>query len=321
MHPIALSIWSTSIAGVRAMVTCWAVWVVCFILAVTSGCSSVPLKEGGMLSSYGNLGAPKGKFSKSRVFLDKDKLKDVKKVAIWPTTLTLAAGSRIPNPKDRLLVSNSIDRAICFAMSEKYQIVPIGGSPDLTVKAVITDIVPTQPTVAGAATAISIGSSIALPVQIPRLPLGLGGLAVEAEALDGAGVQRAAILWSRGANSITNKARISKVGDAYDLAAAFGSEFSRMIIAGKEPGGLNIRLPSFYEIRTGIGGKPGSPLCESFGRSPGVIGALGASFGAPPSWTDKGARASSFPAQASPSVKLAAPANGERRQTSSALNP
>ncbi len=321
MHPIVLPTRSAPITTARPMTARRSVWAVCFILAITSGCSSVPLKEGGMLSSYSNLGAPKGKFSKSRVFLDKDKLKDVKKVAIWPTTLTLAAGSRIPNPKDRLLVSNSIDRAICFAMSEKYQIVPIGGSPDLTIKAVITDIVPTQPTIAGAATAISIGSSIALPVQIPRLPMGLGGLAVEAEALDGAGAQRAAIVWSRGANSITNKARISKVGDAYDLAAAFGSEFSRMIIAGKEPGGLNIRLPSFYEIRTGLGGKPGSPLCENFGRSPGVIGALGASFGAPPSWTDKGARAPSFPARASPAVKLAAPVSGDNRQASRAPSP
>lgn len=318
MHPIALSTRSTPITAVRPMSARWSVRAACFVLAITSGCSSVPLKEGGMLSSYGNLGAPKGRFSKSRVFLDKEKLKEVKRIAIWPTTLTLTAGSRIQNPKDRLLVSNSIDRAICFAMSEKYQIVPLSGSPDLTIKAVITDIVPTQPTVAGAAKAISIGSSIALPVQIPRLPLGLGGLAVEAEALDGAGVQRAAVVWSRGANSFTSKARVSKVGDAYDLAAAFGSEFSRMIIAGKEPGGLNIRLPSFYEIRTALGGKPGSPLCENFGRSPGIIGEIGASFGAPPSWTDKGAHASNSGVPAAPPVKLASPSNGEHRQGTSA---
>ncbi|OJY66049.1 MAG: hypothetical protein BGP09_29205 [Rhizobium sp. 60-20] len=260
------------------------------ILTITSGCSSVPLKEGGTLSSYGNLGAAKGRFSKSRTYLDGNRLKEIKTVAIWPTTLTFSAGRRIQNSNDRLLVSNAIDRAICFTMSEKYKIVPIGGSPDLTIKAVITDIVPTQPAVAGAAKAISIGSSIALPVQIPRLPLGLGGLAMEAEALDSAGVQRAAIVWSRGANSFTSEARVSRVGDAYDLAAAFGSEFSRMIITGKEPKGLNIRLPSVYEIRTALGGKPGSPLCETFGRAPGIAGSIAASFGAPPSWADHGAR-------------------------------
>ncbi len=279
------------------------------ILIITSGCSSVPLKEGGMLTSYSKLGAPKGKFSKSRIYLDSVKLKEIKTVAIWPTTMTFSAGSRIQNSGDRLLVSNAIDRAICFTMSEKYKIVPVGASPDLTIKSVITDIVPTQPTVAGAAKAISIGSSIALPVQIPRLPFGLGGLAVEAEALDNTGVQRAAIVWSRGANSFSNEARVSKVGDAYDLAASFGTEFSRMVIAGKEPGTLNIHLPSIYEIRTGLGGRPGSPLCENYGRSPGLLGAVGASFGAPPSWTDKGSPTRNSPGVAASSVSAVVTSN------------
>jgi len=39
-----------------------------------------------------------------------------------------------------------------------------------------------------------LGSSAVLPVSVPRLPIGLGGLAVEAEAVDSAGVQLAGIL-------------------------------------------------------------------------------------------------------------------------------
>ncbi len=309
MHSIALASCSSR-ARIRPLAAMHrSVLAAVSILMVTAGCSSVPLKEGGMLSSYSKLGAAKGKFSKSRVYLDSVKLKEIKTVAIWPTTMTFSAGSRIQNSGDRLLVSNAIDRAICFTMSEKYKIVPINASPDLTIKSVITDIVPTQPTVAGAAKAISIGSSIALPVQIPRLPFGLGGLAVEAEAVDNTGAQRAAIMWSRGANSFSNEARVSKVGDAYDLAASFGTEFSRMVIAGKEPDALNIHLPSIYEIRTRLGGRPGSPLCENYGRSPGLLGAVGASFGAPPSWTDKGSPTRNSSGVASSSLSVVGPSN------------
>lgn len=260
------------------------------VVVPLSGCTSVPLKEGGTLTSYGKLSAPSGKFEKKRVYFDKAALRDVKTVSIAPTSLTIPAQKRIEKQPDRQLLSNAIDRAICFTMSEKYRIVPLGAAADLTIRTVITDVVPTQPTIAGAAKAISIGSSMALPVGIPRLPFGLGGLAVEAEAVDRNGVQSAAIIWSKGANSFTSEARVSQVGDAYDLAAAFGSDFSRMVIAGKEPGNFDLRLPSAYDISTSLGGKPGSPVCEAFGRSPGVTGMIGASLGAPPSWADGGAK-------------------------------
>lgn len=260
------------------------------IILALGGCTTVPLRQSGTLTSYTNLSAPKGKFTKKMVYLNKEKLSGIKTVSIWPATFTNVAEQRIDKLQDRLLVTNALDRATCFVMSEKYQIVPFGTPSDLTIRAVITDIVPTQPAIAGVAKAVSIGSSLALPVGIPRLPLGLGGLAVEAEALDSKGSQAAAIIWSKGANSFTNEARISQVGDAYDLAAGFGSEFSRMIIAGKEPGNFDLRLPSAYDIRTTLGGKPGSPFCETYGRSPGIVGMIGASLGAPPTWADKGAK-------------------------------
>lgn len=276
------------------------------------GCTSVPLKEGGTLSSYSKLGAPDGNFDKKRVYFSKDGLKDVKTVSISPTSLALSAQKNVEKQQDRQLVTNAIDRALCFTMSEKYQIVPFGTPADLTIRAAITDIVPTDTTIAGAAKAISIGSSIALPVGIPRLPFGLGGLAVEAEAVNGQGGQTAAIVWSKGANSFTSEARVSEVGDAYDLAAAFGSEFSRMVIAGKEPGNFDLSLPSVYDIRTLLGGKPGSPICENFGRSPGVVGMIGASFGAPPAWADKGARLPASAPGAAHSMGKTAPSIGRR---------
>lgn len=264
------------------------------VIIALGGCTSVPLKESGALTSYDKLGAPAGKFEKKRTYFSKDGLKHVKTVSIAPTSLAVTARQQVGKQQDGRLVTNALDRAICVTMSEKYQIVPFGTPADLTIRAVITDVVPTQPSVAAAAKVISVGSSFALPVGLPRLPFGLGGLAVEAEAVDSKGQQAAAIVWSKGANSFTSDARVSQVGDAYDLAAAFGRDFSKMVIAGKEPGNFDLRLPSAYHIRTSLGGKPGSPVCETFGRFPGVAGMVGASFGAPPSWADKGGTVSAL---------------------------
>ncbi|MEZ2132132.1 MULTISPECIES: DUF3313 domain-containing protein [unclassified Sinorhizobium] len=258
-------------------------------LAAT-GCTSVSLKEGGTLTSYNNLGASKGKLSKSRIYVDGQGLAAVKTVSIVPTTFAFSAASRVKSEADRSLVSNALDRALCVALSDKYQMVAAGEPADLTIRSVVTDIVPTNKTAAGVATAVSVGTGFVLPVSVPRLPVGLGGLAVEAEAVDSGGTQRAAMLWARGANSIQNKPRVSEVGDAYSLASKFGSDFSRMLIVGKEPEGLDISVPSRQRMQSWLGGKPKYAACDAFGRAPGIMGAVASNYGAPPEWTEKKAK-------------------------------
>ncbi|MCF3641263.1 DUF3313 domain-containing protein [Rhizobium sp. TRM95111] len=262
-------------------------WLVLPTLALLAGCTSVPLKEGGTLTSYSQLSPSKGKFTKSRTFVDAQGLAGVRTVSIVPTTFSFDAASRIKTPQDRALVSNALDRAVCVSLSDKYQIVPTGQPADMIVRTVVTDIVATNKTMAGVSTAVSLGSSLALPVGIPRLPVGLGGLAVEAEAVDVGGTQRAAVVWSKGANSITNNARVSEVGDAYSLAANFGKYFSRMLVSGKEPKGLDLSLPSGQRLNSALGGKPKYAACDAFGRSPGLAGIVADKVGAPPQWTDK----------------------------------
>jgi len=252
-----------------------------------AGCASVPLKEGGTLSSYDRLGAPKGNLSKARTYVDGTGLALMKTARIVPTAFAFGALPRINSETDRTLVANAIDRSLCVALSDKYQMVPTGQAADLTVRAVVTDIVPTNKTMAGISTVVSLGSSVVLPVGIPRLPVGLGGLAVEAEAVDRAGVQRAAMLWARGANSIQNSPRVSEVGDAYGLSAKFGSEFARMLVIGKEPEGLDLSLPSGQSMKSWLGGKPKYAACDEFGRAPGLVGVIADKVGAPPQWTDK----------------------------------
>lgn len=239
---------------------------------IMSGCTSVPLKEGGTLTSYAQLSPAKGKFTKSRIFVDAKGLAAVKTVAIVPTTFSFAAAARVTSEKDRTLVSNALDRAVCVALSDKYRIAALGQPADMTVRTVITDLVPTDKTMAGVSTAVSLGSNFVLPVGVPRLPVGLGGLAVEAEAVDNAGVQRAAAVWSKGANSFTDSARVSQIGDAYGLAADFANHFARILVTGKESEGLDMSLPSGHRIKSALGGKPKYAECDAYGRSRGLQG-------------------------------------------------
>ncbi|MBO9134912.1 DUF3313 domain-containing protein [Rhizobium sp. B230/85] len=265
----------------------WKAAGLCVALSLAS-CSSVPLTESGALTSYGSLGASEGRFSKSRSYVDTPALLAATTVAISSTRLSPQASSSIHNTGDGRLVSNALDRALCIGLSDRYNIVGPGEPADITVKAVITDIVPTGKFAAGLSTAVSLGSSVVLPVGVPRLPIGLGGLAVEAEALDKDGMQRAAIVWSRGANSITNQARVSEVGDAYGLASAFAGQFAEMLVKGKNTSGLHVSLPSRQKLRSQLGGAPKNAACEAYGRAPGVSGLALSLLGTPPSWSDSG---------------------------------
>ncbi|MBB4009775.1 DUF3313 domain-containing protein [Allorhizobium taibaishanense] len=261
------------------------------IFAVGLGsCSSVPLTEAGSLRSYSKLGPVEGRVSKSRSFLDTSALATATSVAITPTRLSPLAYSRIHDAGNDRLVSNALDRALCVDLSDKFRVVGPGERADITVQAVITDIVPTSKTAAGLSTVATLATSVVLPVGVPRLPVGLGGLAVEAEAIDGSGIQRAAIVWSRGANSITNGARVSEVGDAYSLASSFAAQFSDMLVKNRKPSGLDLSLPSGQKLKSQLGGKPKNAACEAFGRAPGIAGALAGVVGAPPSWTDKASK-------------------------------
>ncbi|MBV8743868.1 MAG: DUF3313 family protein, partial [Xanthobacteraceae bacterium] len=139
---------------------------------------------------------------------------------------------------------------------------------------------------------VSIAESAFLPplikVPAPRIPLGLGGLAIEADATDRKGHQEAAMLWARGADAFTSKPKVSTVGDAYDLAKSFGDDFSKLLVKGASPFKKVPSLPSLNAINAALGGPPKEAACETFGRGPGVIGLVGDSIGLPPEWIDKG---------------------------------
>ncbi len=263
-----------------------------FLLAMPllTACTTVPLKEGGTLSSYSRLSPEKGKLSKRRTYVDSAALSPLRTATIIPTSLTQAAALRVQTPDDRRLVTNILDRSLCISLSDRFYMVPFGQSADVTVRAVVTDIIPTDKVAAGASTALTLGTAVALPLAAPRLPIGLGGIAIEAEAVGQHGNQLAATVWARGANSISSTPQVSEVGDAYALAATFGSEFAKLLVDGKDRNGPDLSLPSAHRVQSWFGGKPRHAACDTFGRSPGVAGRIANRLGAPPNWTDEQAQ-------------------------------
>lgn len=258
-------------------------------MALLSGCASAPLTRGGSLASYDNLTQSDGLLAKSLVRVNKNEVLAAKTVRIVPTTFSQTASPTL-SQEQRSLVANAINRSLCMGLSERLQVVGSDQPADLTAHALVTQAAPTDEVAAGASKVVGVlptALGAGVPVPVPRLPIGLGSLTVEAEVRDPASRQQAAMVWARGANSFTNSPRVSSAADAYDLASSFSDDFSKLVVTGATPFGKPPELPSFDKIGSSLGGKPKYAACEAFGRSPGLVGMAAGRLGLPPEWSDK----------------------------------
>ena len=170
--------------------------------------------------------------------------------ALWsgdPAALTQARTARIdpvkiaPGAADRItteqgtLIANELARTLCARLSGHFRMVSFLTPADLTVRATITRIRPTNTMAATASLGARVVARVVGSPIAPRVPIGLGGFSGEAEALDRAGVQRAALVWTRDANALLTGARASHIGDAYQLSAAFANDMARLTITGANP--------------------------------------------------------------------------------------
>lgn len=255
---------------------------------VLGGCATAPLDRVGSLRSYDQLADANGLVTRAQIRADKSELSKARTIRIAPT----AFPARPPLSFDehqRKLIANAISREMCLQLSERFRVVATGEEADLVVQATVTHATPTNAPASAATRVASLAVTVALPnvpVPVPRIPIGLGTLSVEAEARDAAGVQKAAMVWARGANAIMSPARVSEDGDAYDLASDFGADFAKMVATGESPFGGVPSLPSLGSVPARFGGAPKYAACEQFGRFPGVKGFVGQGLGLPPKWTD-----------------------------------
>jgi uncharacterized protein DUF3313 len=263
------------------------------IVSLLSGCATAPLVQGVGLSSYGGLTTSDGKITKSRLHVRKEQVMAAKTINIVPTVFPATVAPTLSN-EQRALVANTMNRALCVSLSDRFNVVTLDVPADLTVRAVVTQATETDEVAAGFSVAASIGSSFIdlgtnVPIPMPRIPIGLGDLSVEAEAVDPSGRQQAAMLWGRGATVFFSSPKVSKASDAYDLAGAFGEDFASLLIKGESPFKTSgIDIPSWQKVSSTMGFAPKYAACESYGRYPGIAGFVGEQIGLPPEWTDSG---------------------------------
>jgi hypothetical protein len=275
------------------------------ILAATAalllgGCASAPLERAGSLRSYDGLTTSDSLMARSQLRVDKARVLAASTVRIVPTRFSASAERVALTPAQRRLVANAVDRTLCSGLSERFRVVGEREPADLTVAAVITALAPTDTAAAGVSRIASVARSVALPgvpVPVPRIPIGLGSLSLEAEARGADGGQLAAMIWGRGASAIFGPTRVSEEGDAYTLATAFGIDFSRLLVTGETPFQGPITLPSAEIIALQLGAAPRYPACEAFGRTAGLVGIAGEALGVPPGWTDTGGATLQVPAE------------------------
>jgi Protein of unknown function (DUF3313) len=256
-----------------------------------AGCATAPLERAGSLRSYANMAESDGALTKSLINVNKEDVLAATTVRIIPTAFSAEAMQVDFTEQQRKLVANTVDRALCVGLSDRFQVVNSNEPADLTVRAVVTHAAPTNEVAAGTSKVLGIVPSffnLGYPVPVPRLPIGLGSLSVEAEARGRANNQEAAMLWARGANSIMSRPKVSKIGDAYDLASAFGDDFSGLLVTGESPFGKPPSPPSRQKIGSSLGGPPKNPACDAFGRDPGLTRIIAGNLGLPPEWSDKG---------------------------------
>ncbi|CAN5144332.1 DUF3313 domain-containing protein [soil metagenome] len=224
-----------------------------------SGCAAANLETSGSLSTYGGMTQANGVVAQSQQRIEKEDVLAARTVAILPTAFSTAASRAELTDKQRHIIANAIDRSVCIGLSDRFTVVARGETADLIVKAKITHVTVTDANIAAAskvAAAVPMFLSLGAPVPVPRIPFGMGTLSVEAEALDPKGKQKAAMLWARGTDILTGKARVSAAGDAYDLASTFGDDFSKFLVTAESPYTNGLSLPTMQKMSSSLGGDP-----------------------------------------------------------------
>ena len=263
------------------------------VAASLAGCASAPLDTAGSLSSYDALAPAEGLVTKTRLRVDKAEILAAKSVSIAPTSFSDTAAQAKLTDKQRHVIANAVDRSLCIGLSDRLEVVPLGQAVDLIVHVTITHVDTTDVAVAGASKAASAVPMFltggASHIIVPRIPLGMGSLSVEAEARDMRGQQKAALVWARGADMLTSTPRVSASGDPYDLAGEFGADFSKLLVTGDSPFDKKLSMPTMQRVQSALGGKPKYVACDAFGRSgiPAFLG--GKMLAAPPELVDDAA--------------------------------
>lgn len=202
-------------------------------------CATKPPTQTGFLTNQAGMekvsGTVRAQIERQR---DLEALRGVKRLTLLPAILQDRGD--IPDtikPESLLLVLGELDRQLCFQLSRRFELVDQEAPSAARVQAVITRLQETSATASAASAAVS----WFLPGGSIRLPVGRGGLSIEARLDLADGRQAAAMAWSRGAGVVMDEGSLSEVGDAHRFTASFADDFADFLV---EPGTPKRALPA-----------------------------------------------------------------------------
>jgi hypothetical protein len=197
-----------------------------FLLCVLSACASLPENRQEGIKTDQVLTMQKDERNASmESFIDFEALRRVQSVSLPSVSVAEGIVSDKITQAQADLVANRAGRELCRELTDYFEFREEQDNPDLRLQVVITAISPTS---SGAS-----GVSALLGVFVPgpfRLPAGMGGLAADGGAADESGRKILITRWAKGANAFVNDAKVSSIGDAYQLANSFGEAFAKLLI-------------------------------------------------------------------------------------------
>jgi len=197
-------------------------------LALLGGCASAPKNDVvGIAAQQDLLSLRSDRTQRVDQYLDGPRVARARSVLLPEVMVAPGALDVGVTETQGALVANRAARELCSNLSKYFSVRK--RTADLHLQIVVTQI---RATSAGAS-----GASALIGIAVPgpfRLPAGLGGLAAEASASSADGTQRLLTRWSKGANPVLDDARISSIGDAYQLADTFADAFARTLIKPTE---------------------------------------------------------------------------------------
>jgi hypothetical protein len=243
----------------------------CLALSLAA-CAHGPTPAGG-LTGYDQLGEEQGLIARRRIHADVERLREFDVAQLAPITFSTDVEA-LTSEEERALIVRRLSRSLCERLSRRIQLVSEDSAGALSLRVHVSELRRTN-AAAAAASAIT----------WVRVPIGLGALGVEAEAVTPVGEQVVAMVWRRSAEPLFSGARVSRIGDAYDFAAEFGDAFARLLI-GQDGRGDSAR---FVGIPTELPRLGGEDQCAVYGGTRLSVDAatMFSPVQPPPSWSER----------------------------------
>jgi len=201
------------------------------IAVAMTGCAANGLQQASTLSEYQNMQPAERRLLQVREWADPQAMRSVDAIYIEQAGVVpgVVESSGV-DPERFNRVVGKLTQTVCRRLARGgFEITPDPALASHQVRLNITGFETTNRVSAGASRLI--GFAIPGPLS-PRIPIGIGALAVEGEMLDRDNRQVAALEWSS-RNHLVSSGGFSEIGDGYALAQVFADSFGDLIVEAR----------------------------------------------------------------------------------------